>query len=359
MSVGRFAFHGLVWLLAATITILTFLPLWNTNIWWVRFLDFPRLQIAAAAIPVLIAALFLRGAHRTLAVLAIIAACGYQLCRILPYTPLFAIEMVLADHAPGSVRILSSNVLMENDRHDLLIDAIERFDPDILLLMEVDRTWLDALEPVLAAYPTVVREPRDDHYGMIFAARLDVSESRTVYLTESDTPSLFAELVAPDGTPFRFVGLHPRPPVPGFGTRQRDAQIRYAARFASRSGVPLISTGDFNDVAWSDTSQTFKHVGQYLDPRIGRGFFVSFDAERWWLRFPIDQLYVTADIAVVSIERLPYIGSDHFPMGATVRIDAQLAGRLNSSPAPLSDAERTEIETSVERRRQDLGHSRP
>ena len=46
--------------------------------------------------------------------------------------------------------------------------------------------------------------------------------------------------------------------------------VRLAARFAAKSGVPLIAMGDFNDAAWSDTSQRFKHVGGYIDPRIGR-----------------------------------------------------------------------------------------
>ena len=108
----------------------------------------------------------------------------------------------------------------------------------------------------------------------------------------------------------------------------------------SKSGVPLIATGDFNDVAWSDTSQSFKHVGRYLDPRIGRGFFASFDADRPWLRFPIDQFYVTPDVAVVSIERRGYIGSDHFPMAATIRLDARLAADLNTSPPPSAALDR-------------------
>ena len=122
--------------------------------------------------------------------------------------------------------------------------------------------------------------------------------------------------------------------------------------------MPLIATGDFNDVAWSDTSRSFKHVGQYLDPRIGRGFFASFDAEKPYLRFPIDQFYATEDIAVVSIERRDYIGSDHFPMAATIRLDRALAATLNVTPPPLSDDERELIETSIARTRKILGHAR-
>lgn len=357
--IAALALATILWGLAIVIFVMTFLPMWNTNIWWIRVLDFPRLQIAVAGISVLFAALFLSGANRTIVTVLMLAACGYQLWRIFPYTSFDAVEMELAASAPDEIKILSSNVLMENTRHDLLLDLIEKFDPDIVLLMETGRTWIDAVEPALARYSTVLREPRDDHYGMVFATRLAVDEARIVRLTPSDTPSVFAQLAGPDGTTFRFVGLHPRPPTPGVSTQQRDAQIYYAAGFAAKSGVPLIATGDFNDVAWSDTSQSFKHVGRYLDPRIGRGFFATFDADRPWLRFPIDQFYVTPDVAVVSIERRGYIGSDHFPMAATIRLDARLAADLNTSPPPISDEERELIAASVGRTRDTLGQKSP
>jgi endonuclease/exonuclease/phosphatase (EEP) superfamily protein YafD len=263
--------------------------------------------------------------------------------------------MKLAPEGSDTIRVLSANVLMENRQHDLLLEVIEKFDPDILLLMETDQIWIDAVEPALANYTTVVREPKSDHYGMVFATRLPTDDARIVRLTSDETPSVFAQMTAPDGTVFRFVGLHPQPPVPGEDTKERDAQIYYAALFAQKSNVPVVVTGDFNDVAWSDTSRTFKHVGQYVDPRIGRGFYASFDANRFYLRFPIDQLYVTEDIAMVAIERLAYIGSDHFPMAARIRVDADLAARLNVKPKPVSDAEQKLIDESVARTRGKLG----
>ena len=345
-----------LWCLALVLVLVTFVPMLDTNIWWVRLMDFPRLQIALAGGIILLAGLFVPGRSRFLIPALMVAACGYQLWRIAPYTILHTPDLELAADAPGSIKILSSNVLMENDRHGDLLDVIAQFDPDVLLLMEIDQVWLDALAPALAGYSTVISEPRGDYYGMIFATRLNVEDARIVYLTASDTPSIFAELRGPGGAPFRFVGLHPRPPVAAQSTQQRDAQIYYAARFASKAGMPLIATGDFNDVAWSDTSQTFKQVGQYLDPRVGRGFFASFDARKFWLRFPIDQIFVTQDVAVVSIQRLAFIGSDHFPMASTVRLDARVAARLNTPPPPISEDEQELIDQSIAATRQQLGH---
>ena len=36
---------AILWGLAVVTLVLTFLPMWNTSLWWVRTMDFPRLQI--------------------------------------------------------------------------------------------------------------------------------------------------------------------------------------------------------------------------------------------------------------------------------------------------------------------------
>lgn len=348
---------ALLWLLGALVVAVTLLPFWDTNRWWVRAMDFPRVQIAATAIILTAIALFtFGGAARVVFVLTLLACTAWHVWRVLPYTVIASQEMRLAKDDGTAIHLMSSNVLMENTEYDRVARALLQENPDVVLLMETDQAWVDALEPVLAGYPTVLRQPQDNHYGMVFATRLPVDQARIIFLTQSDTPSILAQLRDAQGRPFRFVGLHPRPPVPGEDTEERDAQILYAARFAASSGIPVVTMGDFNDVAWSPTSKQFKHVGRYLDPRIGRGFFASFDASRWWLRLPIDQLYVTPDVAVVGIGRLGPVGSDHFPMSATVRLDSDLAATLNNTPPEVTEAEAERVADSLAKTRDKLGH---
>lgn len=77
------------------------------------------------------------------------------------------------------------------------------------------------------------------------------------------------------------------------------------------------------------------------------------------MRFPIDHFYATEDIAVVSIQRLGFVGSDHFPMAATIRLDAALASELNKAPEPISEDQRELVAKSVERTRELLGQTPP
>jgi endonuclease/exonuclease/phosphatase (EEP) superfamily protein YafD len=333
---------------AAALAVVTLLPLSASRAWWVRMWDFPRVHLAAGFGLVALASLALPGTARLILLALAAAGGGYQLWRIRPYTRLARREMEFAPDAPDGITLLTANVLKENTDHARLAAMIERSDPDVLFLMETDLRWIAALEPVLARYPTVLREPRDDHYGLVFATRLTTNDARVVYLTRDETPSVLAEMIGPGGQAFRFVGLHPQPPIPGQDTEERDAQITYAARFARRSGVPIVAMGDFNEAAWSDRAQHFKRVGGYVDPRVGRGLFASFNANHPLIRCPIDQIYVSAEIAMVSFMLLPPFGSDHLALLARIRVDPALAGSLNKLPPPPDPDEEARLDAEVE-----------
>lgn len=309
-----------IWTFSAVITVLTIAPFIESNEWWIRMWDFPRVHLLVAAVIVAtLAALILRkGAIVPVTVLAICAI--YQASKIYPYTPFAEVEIELVPTASPQISVLSANVLMGNRDYGRLIELIDEVSPDILFLMETDQSWAGALHKTLSNFDTVVSHPLDNHYGMIFATNLPAHSAETMFLANDKTPTMLAELEAIDGQGFHFIGMHPRPPVPGQDTTQRDAQIKWAATLTQDSDLPVISMGDFNDVAWSRTSERFKHHGSFLDPRVGRGLMSSFDANHPILRFPIDHLYITAGIDLISFGRLRAIGSDHFPMAAIVAI---------------------------------------
>lgn len=98
-------------------------------------------------------------------------------------------------------------------------------------------------------------------------------------------------------------------------------------------GGPLVVIGDFNDVAWSETSQLFARTSRLLDPRVGRGFYSTFPATVPFLRFPLDYVFHSDDLRLVSLERLRKFGSDHFPVFAQLSYEPQ-AERVQEAPRP-------------------------
>lgn len=314
----------ILWFFAVVVIITTALPLTASAHWWVRMWDFPRLHIAVVAMLVIALALAFSVPLKLPMIALMLGAFIYQSVQVIPYTRLARneVDLVIAPSSTDKVSLMAVNVLMENTRFGDLIRIIERENPDILLLMETDKVWHDALGDVLARYTTVKAHLADDHYGMIFATRLDSVSADFLWPVQDDTPALKAILRAPNGPKFNFIGLHPRPPVPGNDTTVRDNQIKDAARMTSSVDRPTICMGDFNDVAWSWTTRRFKRYGGFLEPRVGRGMISSFHAAYPVMRLPIDQLFLTKDVNLVSFNRLENFGSDHFPMAATVFFDA-------------------------------------
>lgn len=312
--------NWVLWAVAVSVVVTTLLPLTNSATWWVRMWDFPRVHIAGVALLTLFVSLPFTTALKPLLSSVLVAVAAYQGLQIFPYTPLAQTEIDIAS-APSpdeEITLLSVNVLMENGRYEDLIAILQREDPDVLLLMETDDAWNTALSHALSRYPTVEKHIADDHYGMIFATRLQTSRVEMLWPAGDDTPAVRAVLTSPSGVDFNFIGLHPRPPVPGNTTEVRDQQIKDAALMTQSSERPTIVMGDFNDVAWSWTTKRFKDYGDLLEPRVGRGMISSFHADYPFMRLPIDQMFMTKDVGLVSFRRLENFGSDHFPLAAKV-----------------------------------------
>lgn len=312
--------NSFLWGLACVVLVTTALPLTNSVTWWVRMWDFPRVHIAIVALLVILSAFPFQVTSKVLLIALMSAAFAYQGIQIFPYTQLAQteIELTQSPSPEHEVSMMSVNVLMENDRYDDLIKMINREDPDVLFLMETDEAWNAALKSTMAKYSTVKSHISDDHYGLIFATKLEVVQVELLWPARDDTPALRAVLKSPNGVEFNFIGLHPRPPVPGNTTTVRDQQIKDAALMTSSSDRPTVCMGDFNDVAWSWTTRRFKRYGGFVEPRVGRGMIASFHAKYPFMRLPIDQVFMTDNVGLKSFNRLENFGSDHFPLTTTV-----------------------------------------
>lgn len=319
LRTGAAIVFGLLAVVACAITLISTI---RSNEGWIRVLDFPRyLEFIAICLIAIGCAAFL-GRWRRLVLPALLLAAGWQGWRLYPYVPFAPEEVVKAEkddriEATSCFSVFGLNVLQSNRDFRPTLLAIEREQPDVLLLMETDGRWHQALVPLLRHYPYRLLRLIDNKYGMIFATRLPVQSAQMVNITDQDTPTLYARLTTADGQPFNYIGLHPRPPQPGQGTDRRDAKIERAALAIGRKKqLPALAMGDFNDVPWSHTTQLFKKVGRFLDPRIGRGSYPTFPANYAPVGWPLDQLFVTSEFTFRDLRVLENVGSDHRPLTA-------------------------------------------
>lgn len=330
------ALQGIAGLLVAA----TALPLIETNLGFIRSLDFPRLQIAVALAACLVGLLMVsRDTTALVLALAMAAALVTQVRYILPFTPLAATQAKSAAACePGDrLSLVVLNVLQKNRNYGAALDLVTRRSPDLVLLLETDSGWQEAMSPLRALYPNQVEQPQDNTYGLLFYSRLPLRGPEIRFLLQDDVPSLRTQVVLPDGETARLYGLHPRPPHPGQSSAPRDAELVIVAREVAEAPGPTIVAGDLNDVAWSRTTQLFQSISGLLDPRRGRGLFATFHAQWPVMRWPLDHVFFSEHFLLGDMERLPGVGSDHFPITVSLCAAPQAPARQEKPEATAED----------------------
>lgn len=328
---------GALAVVLATVTLLGKVPVHD---WWVRACEFPRVQIAVLAFVLACFSPLAEVPWRwwILAVSSLVVA--LQSFRILPWTRLWPMQVQPAEpgHEDRCFTLMVANVLTSNRNSEGLIAQVRERQPDILLTLESDQWWGDRLDEAFGHWPTIIRIPLDNLYGMHLYSHLPLEDAQVEYLIQDDIPSIHGWLTLQSGHRVKFHALHPRPPAPSESEESlwRDAELLLVGQEIQRQGHPAVVAGDLNDVAWSRTTRLFCKVSSMLDPRRGRGMFSTFHAGHWFLRWPLDHVFTSEHFTLKNIERLRYFGSDHFPILVTL---CYRPSRADEHDAPEADGE--------------------
>ena len=327
--------------------------------WWFRGADFPRLQILFVGLVALAGLLFIQAEWtlvRELLLLGVIAAVAYQLKMVLPYTPVWKKQVlhVRQDqlNVEQQISLLVANVLTPNHKYHLLLEQIDRLQPDVVLTLETDQIWQEALKPIEADYPYRVAVPQDNLYGMHLYSRLELKDSEIKFILSDEIPSIHTTVILRSGQPVQLYCLHPKPPSPteAKDSTLRDAELLIVGDQVKDLDQSCIVMGDLNDVAWSRTTRLFQRISGLLDPRVGRHYVNTFHADYPLLRWSLDHVFHSTDFALVEMKRLPHIGSDHFPVHVvlqTGRIFDQLQEELEQTDADEQEAQQA-IQEGIE-----------
>ncbi len=316
--IGLFIF-GLLAIIALGATLLPFIP---TKQWYIRIWDYPRLQTLAIAVIAIVWYLyfyFKRGRKGFVFVAMFAVVVIVQTYKALPYTVLGSKQVLQSekDHSDTtSVSLLICNVLQTNTSYDKVVALVNEKQPDIFITTESDSTWQHGLQSIEADFPFRIPIPQSNTYGMHVYSKLPLQETEIRFLLEKDIPSVKARVQLRSREWITMFVVHPRPPVPteSSDSRERDAEIIMVAKEARKQKGAVIVTGDFNDVAWSKTTELFQEVTGFLDPRRGRGFYNTFHAKIPVFRWPLDHVFHSSHFKLLKMNRATKVDSDHFPM---------------------------------------------
>lgn len=305
-----------IYIVGIVFIVTPFFPATGLTHWFFRTADFVRLQSIAIELFLLILLFIFEVQYhwfQYLLIAGLLGAMGYQLSKVLPYTKLHKRLDTSSDN-DGMVSILAVNVLQTNTQFEKLIHIIKQYNPDLVLTMESNGDWENALKAIEETYPFSVKIPMENLYGMHLYSKHKLKNVTTQFQVEDDIPSIYFDYSINGEIDVFFACLHPAPPSPTENdtSKEQDAELMLTGKHIRDLDKPCVVCGDMNDVVWSRTTRLFKKMTEMIDPRVGRGFFATYHAGYRLMRFPLDHLFITKDLYVGKMERTEHFGSDHF-----------------------------------------------
>nr|WP_298376740.1 endonuclease/exonuclease/phosphatase family protein [uncultured Halomonas sp.] len=346
------------WLIVPLLLVLTaasLIPLIESDTWWIRYLDYPRLQFAILLAVLIILHLVL-GSLRRVTNWIVTALAGVALASHVYYLYPYVLPVekpaknIASCPEESRFTLLIANVKKANQDSKTLFEILRTADPDLFLAMETDAWWdreIDSLNDRLPHRAQYI--PRQaEAYGMHLLSRYPLSDTQIRFRFDEHTPAINTRVSLPNGEAIDLHGLHPHPPLYwSQSTLPRDAELLATALEIRNNDRPAIVAGDFNTTAWESVFRRTLRIGNLLDPRVGRGLYPTYDAHNPVIAWPLDHVIFQHGMGLVRFERMPEFGSDHYPVLAELCYQPELADR-QATPA-LNNDDLDQAQTTIER----------
>ncbi|WP_299210997.1 endonuclease/exonuclease/phosphatase family protein [uncultured Dokdonia sp.] len=338
--------------IAVLVIVLSIFPFIPVDYWWVRSFDFPHIQLTLLTLITLLIYFIrfdVKSKYDSFVIISLSLCFILQLNKIYPYTFFAEYEVLPSEKVQNhtTLGIYTANVFQDNKNNQDLFRSIKKRNPDIILLTETDQRWRSLLKKeFFKDYQYYVEAPFENTYGMFLLSKYELLDSKVEFLVEDTIPSIHAKVKTSNGDLIQLISIHPSPPVPTHNASSvdRDSEMMQVAKLSRESKYPTIVMGDFNDVAWSETTELFQEVSGLLDMRKGRGFYNTYNAHNPLLRWPLDHIFVSPQFRVLEIEKAEYFDSDHFPFYTKLSFEPDTANKQKLDPATKEELLRAEKE---------------
>lgn len=213
----------------------------------------------------------------------------------------------------GTLRAMLINVNTERGDPRRVARVLEEYDPDIIVLKEVNARWIADLAGATKSYPHSLSEPRGDNFGIALYSKLPFTRSEIAYIGDAQVPSVIVEIQT-GGAKFTVVGTHPLPPAGRRRSRWRNDQLAEVADHIAGMNTPVLLLGDLNTTPWNHHFKRLLRRAGLVNGSQGRGVQGTWPTHSLLLRIPIDHCLHSPEIRVVGKIIGPDVGSDHFPV---------------------------------------------
>ena len=188
-------------------------------------------------------------------------------------------EIHRPDVAGATFKVMLLNVRRQNPDTAMAIRRIAEYDPDVVVLEEIDERCWTALSKTRATYPFQVSESREDDFGIAMLSKYPF-DATTMNLRSAEVPSITAK-VQVHGKDITMMATHPLPPAGAEGTRLRNEQLRAVADFFRGTAGTKILLGDLNTTPWNHAFKDLIKDSGLIDSSRGFGYQPTWPSFLW------------------------------------------------------------------------------
>ncbi|WP_283433751.1 endonuclease/exonuclease/phosphatase family protein [Neorhodopirellula lusitana] len=232
-------------------------------------------------------------------------------------------DIETAGDAIGSLRIVTTNVLTSNLRHDEIIAELKQIDPDVLVVIELSTDLSERLRTEFGdSHPHQMLLPEDaGNFGIGMLSRYPLGKPEAFEVAGGPV-AVQAEVGG-----YRVIGVHTYPPMGASGFGYRREQLRFLADFVGedlKMAERTIVVGDLNVTPWSPHFVDFVEAAQLR--RTGLGLNV---APTWFVRptflmgLTLDHILIGKGLHCTEFAVGRDCGSDHRSVSATISLTAE------------------------------------
>ena len=331
--------------------VLSILPFFKNQHWIFRVPEFMKIQILILQLIILIIGFLFVETSKMFWLVTFFQTVlvFYHLHILIRYTKFYkAKKIVRAPFFSETISVISCNVYQFNKDYGRFHQLIRKYEPEIFITMESNSDWENANRILETDYPYTEKVTLENTYGMHLYSKIPIDFSKAHFFVADDLPSIEAHFTSKVHQ-FCVFAVHPPPPSPTEETtsKERDGDLLSVAKKVKEHLLPTVVIGDFNTVAWSETSILFRKTSELIDARVGRGILATFHAKYWFFRIPLDLLFHSPEIFIEKLDTLENIGSDHFPIYCKFHLNYS-NDRQEEEVKTLTKEEAEEVEELIE-----------
>ncbi len=306
---------GLVGAIGFVTTVATVLGFFGQYYWLIDLFAHFRIQYLAVLTPVVVILFASRAPYRAMFFALPLAA---NLAVVAPYyiptdgQPDTVRIPVNVNSVGGTIRAVLLNVKTANKRYTDTISFLNKVNADLVLLEEVDESWLAALKILETRYPHSIAVARGDNFGIALFSRWPLTSSKFINLGDAGVPAVQALIDTPQGE-LMVLGVHTLPPINLEYVTERDRQLAAIPELIGQSGRPALLLGDLNTTPWSAHFRRLLDNSGLKDCGLGFGVQPTWPTSNWMLLIPIDHCLNSSRVRIADKFTGPDLGSDHLP----------------------------------------------